>query len=98
MDILYFGLMLPAVDKMRHLNKMNNKTLNKNLPGLDQEYSSFLDVIEQFGVIKKFQNNLYRLTGLSFDFLDIGQRHSRKLQAQRVFMPFCRMINDTPLG
>lgn len=48
--------------------------------------------------MKKFQNDLYRLTGLPFDFVDMGLRHSERLQAKRVFTPFCRMMYDSPAG
>lgn len=65
---------------------------------LNREYSAFFHTIEQFGVLKAFQNDLYLLTGLPFDFLDLRLRHSEKLRAQRKFTPFCRMINNAPLG
>lgn len=64
----------------------------------NQEYSSFFHTIEQFGILKKFQNDLYLLTGLPFDFVDTGLRHSEQLQAHRVFTPFCALVKSTPLG
>jgi len=66
--------------------------------GPDQEYGPFFHVIEQFSILKKFQNDLYQLTGLPFDFVDLRLRHSRSLHAQLGFTPFCRMVNNTPLG
>ncbi len=67
-------------------------------PELEQSSRPFFHTIEQFGVLKKFQKDLYRLTGLPFDFVDLRLWHSRSLQAQRVYTPFCRMVNDSPQG
>jgi AraC-like DNA-binding protein len=59
---------------------------------------SFFRTIEQFGVLKSFQHDLYLLTGLPFDFVDLRMRSSEKLQAQRLFTPFCTLVNSTHLG
>jgi len=76
----------------------HDKAANETCPGSGQEYRPFFHAIEQFGVLKTFQKDLYLLTGLPFDFVDLRLRHSRNLQAQRVYTPFCRMVNKTPLG
>jgi len=76
----------------------HNKTANATCSGPDQEYRPFFHAIEQFGILKKFQNDLYQLTGLPFDFVDLRLWHSMSLQAQRVFTPFCRLVNNSPLG
>ncbi|MDD5707760.1 MAG: PocR ligand-binding domain-containing protein [Kiritimatiellae bacterium] len=67
-------------------------------PPLSRENASFYHTIEQFRILKAFQKDLYLLTGLPFDFVDLRLKHSEKLRAQRVFTPFCRMINSTPFG
>ena len=67
-------------------------------PESDREYLSFFRTIEQFGVLKSFQHDLYLLTGLPFDFVDLRMRSSEKLQAQRLFTPFCTLVNSTHLG
>ncbi len=64
----------------------------------DREYLCFFRTIEQFGVLKSFQNDLYLLTGLPFDFVDLRMRSSEKLQAQRLFTPFCALVNGSHLG
>jgi ligand-binding sensor protein len=76
----------------------HNKAANGTSPALGQEDRPFFQAIEQFGILKKFQNDLYQLTGLPFDFVDIGLRHSEQLQAHRVFTPFCALVKSTPLG
>jgi len=76
----------------------HKRTADGPFPGRDREYGPFFHVIEQFGVLKKFQNDLYQLTGLPFDFMDLRLWHSKSLQAWRVFTPFCRLVNNTPLG
>lgn len=67
-------------------------------PKAESEYLSFFRAIEQFGVLKSFQHDLYLLTGLPFDFVDLRMRSSEKLQAQRLFTPFCTLVNNAPLG
>jgi len=67
-------------------------------PASDQEQLSFFRTIEQFGVLKSFQNDLYLLTGLPFDLVDLRLRSSEKLQARRFFTPFCALVNSTRLG
>jgi len=71
---------------------------DKAKPESDSANSSFFRTIEQFGVLKSFQNDLYLLTGLPFDFVDLRMRSSEKLQAQRLFTPFCALVNSTHLG
>ena len=67
-------------------------------PESDAEYLTFFRAIEQFGVLKSFQHDLYLLTALPFDFVDLRMRSSEKLQAQRLFTPFCTLVNSTHLG
>ena len=67
-------------------------------PESDREHLAFFRTIEQFGVLKSFQHDLYLLTGLPFDFVDLRMRSSEKLQAQRLFTPFCALVNSTHLG
>ena len=76
----------------------HNKAVSGTCPGLDQEYMQFFHAIEQFGVLKTFQKNLYLLTGLPFDFVDLHLRESKNLRAHRVFTPFCALVKNTPLG
>jgi len=78
--------------------RVDEKTADGMKPEFNREYSSFFHTIEQFAVLKTFQNDLHLLTGLPFDFVDMRLRHSEKLRAQRVFTPFCRLVNNTPLG
>jgi len=75
-----------------------NKAANGNSSASSQEYRPLFCAIEQFRVLKKFQHDLYQLTGLPFDFVDVGLRHSEQLQAHRVFTPFCALVKSTPLG
>lgn len=75
------------------------RPLSSNLgPGSDREYPSLFHTIEQFSILKSFQKDLYLLTGLTFDFMDLRLRSSEKLQAQRFFTPFCALVNNTHLG
>jgi AraC-like DNA-binding protein len=67
-------------------------------PESDLEYLPFFRTIEELGVLKSFQQDLYLLTGLPFDFVDLRMRSSDKLQAQRLFTPFCALVNSTHLG
>lgn len=76
----------------------HNKATKGTRLGVGQEHRLFFHAIEQFGVLKKFQNDLYQLTGLPFDFVDLRLWHSRSLQAQQVFTSFCRLVNNTPMG
>ena len=54
--------------------------------------------IEQLAVLRRFQEILNVLTGLSFDFLDRQAIHAPSLQAARRPAPFCALINRTPHG
>lgn len=74
------------------------KSAGELKPGFDREYPSFFHTIEQFSILKSFQKDLYLLTGLTFDFMDLRLRSSKKLQAQRFFTPFCALVNNTHLG
>jgi AraC-like DNA-binding protein len=65
---------------------------------LNREQLSFFHAIEQFRFLKLFQHDLYLLTGLPFDFMDLRTRSSDVLQAQRLFTPFCTLVNSTHLG
>lgn len=80
------------------MSRDHNKTANGTCPASGQEYRPFFHAIEQFGILKKFQNDLYQLTGLPFDFVDTGLRPSEQLQAHRFFTPFCVLVKSTPLG
>jgi len=81
--------------KKPHYNKQADDISSACPP----ELPSFFHAIDQFAVLRTFQKILYRLTGLPFDFMDLRLRHSRNLRAQqRVFTPFCRMVNNTPAG
>jgi AraC-like DNA-binding protein len=62
------------------------------------EQLSFFHAIEQFGILKSFQHDLYLLTGLPFDFIDLRMRSSDKLQAHRLFTSFCTLVNSTHSG
>ena len=83
---------------VKKMSRDHNLAANEPRPGLGQEYRPFFHAIEQFGILKKFQNDLYQLIGLPFDFVDIGLRHSEQLQAHRGFTPFCALVKSTPLG
>jgi AraC-like DNA-binding protein len=72
--------------------------IEKAKPELDGEQLSFFHAIEQFGVLKSFQHDLYLLTGLPFDFVDLRMRSSDKLQAHRLFTSFCNLVNSTHVG
>ena len=69
---------------------------------IDSEFNtqhlSFFHTIEQLRVLKLFQKDLYQLTGLPFDFVDLRLQSSRHLHAQRFFTGFCTLINNTHLG
>lgn len=84
---------MPAFDKT---SNDPVKAAGELCPEPGREYLPFFHAIEQFGILKKFQKDLYQLTGLPFDFVDIGLRHSEQLQAQRGFQPFCRMLYNLP--
>lgn len=71
---------------------------DKAKPESDRECLSFFRTIEQFEALKSFQHDLCLLTGLPFDFVDLRMRSSDKLQAQRLFTPFCALVNSTHLG
>ena len=64
----------------------------------DRESLTFFHAIEQFSVLKSFQHDLYLLTGLPFDFVDLRMRSSEKLQAHRLFTSFCTLVNSAHLG
>lgn len=66
-------------------------------PG-DAELLAFFHTIEQFGILKSFQNDLHLLTGLPFDFVDLRMRSSDVLRAHRLFTPFCTLVNSSHLG
>jgi AraC-like DNA-binding protein len=72
--------------------------VDKAKPELDGERLSFFHAIEQFGILRSFQHDLYVLTGLPFDFIDLRMRSSDKLQAHRLFTSFCSQVNSTHLG
>jgi AraC-like DNA-binding protein len=72
--------------------------IEKAKPDFDGEQLSFFHAIEQFGILKSFQHDLYLLTGLPFDFVDLRMRSSDKLQAHRLFTSFCTLVNSTHLG
>ncbi len=65
--------------------------------GADGEGISFAD-IENLAILKRFQTNLYHLTGLVFDFVDTEGRSSGRLKADKNFTDFCRLINSTSSG
>ena len=67
-------------------------------PESEAESSSFFHAIEQFGILKSFQHDLYVLSGLPFDFIDLRMRSSDKLKAHRLFTSFCSLVNSTHLG
>jgi AraC-like DNA-binding protein len=67
-------------------------------PGSNGDQLSFFHAIEQFGILKSFQHDLYLLTGLPFDFVDLRMRSSDKLQAHRLFTSFCTLVNSAHLG
>ena len=67
-------------------------------PEFDREQLSFFHAIEQFSILKSFQHDLYLLTGLPFDLVDLRMRSSDKLQAHRLFTSFCTLVNSTHLG
>lgn len=54
--------------------------------------------IENLGILKRFQENLYALTGLAFDFVDIDANPSERLKAVSRFTSFCRLVYDSPEG
>ena len=74
------------------------RQLTKPAPEFNGEQLSFFHAIEQFGILKSFQHDLYLLTGLPFDFVDLRMRSSDKLQAHRLFTSFCTLVNSTHLG
>jgi AraC-like DNA-binding protein len=67
-------------------------------PEFDGEELSFFHAIEQFSILKSFQHDLYLLTGLPFDLVDLRMRSSDKLQAHRLFTSFCTLVNSTHQG
>ena len=67
-------------------------------PESEAESFSFFHAVEQFGILKSFQHDLYVLSGLPFDFIDLRMRSSDKLQAHRLFTSFCSLVNSTRLG
>jgi len=75
-----------------------HKAANGTSPVPGQEDRPFFHAIEQFGILKTFQKDLYRLTGLPFDFVDLRLRQSENLRAHRVFTPFCTLVKSMPLG
>jgi len=102
---------MPAQKYTRRIDTPNCKVTHGRLPTraggkgtgqihleFDQECQSLFHMIEQFGVLKAFQNDLYLLTGLPFDFVDLRLRQSENLRAHRVFTPFCTLVKSTPLG
>ncbi|MDD4871732.1 MAG: PocR ligand-binding domain-containing protein [Kiritimatiellae bacterium] len=82
----------------RLLQRTGEKSTDEIKPEFDREYPAFFHTIEQFSILKSFQKDLYLLTGLVFDFMDLRLRSSEKLQAQRFFTPFCALVNNTHLG
>lgn len=80
------------------MNHDHDKAANGTSPEQGQEYRPFFHAIEQFSILKTFQKDLYLLTGLPFDFVDLRLRQSENLRAYRVFTPFCALIKSTPLG
>ena len=67
-------------------------------PESEVESLPFFHAIEQFGILKSFQHDLYLLSGLPFDFIDLRMRSSDKLKAHRLFTSFCSLVNNTTLG
>lgn len=80
---------------MRHAQ---DKAANGASPGPGPEYRPFFHAIEQFSILRTFQKDLYMLTGLPFDFVDLRLRQSKNLRAYRVFTPFCSLVKNAPLG
>ena len=72
--------------------------IDQATPEFNGEHLSFFHAIEQFGILKSFQHDLYLLTGLPFDFVDLRMRSSDKLEAHRLFTSFCSLVNSTHLG
>jgi AraC-like DNA-binding protein len=72
--------------------------IEKAKPEFLVEQLAFFHAIEQFGILKSFQHDLHLLTGLPFDFVDLRMRSSDILRAQRLFTPFCTLVNSTHLG
>ncbi len=58
---------------------------------------SFKD-IENLGILKRFQELLFNLTGLIFDFVNIEAKPSVCLKAASKFSPFCQLIYSSPRG
>lgn len=54
--------------------------------------------IENLGILKRFQRDLCRLTGLGFDFIDAQARHSIPLRARRKYSSFCQQLNRSLAG
>lgn len=54
--------------------------------------------VENLGILKRFQRDLYLLTGLGFDFIDAQARHSILIRAYRKYSPFCRRVNRSRSG
>jgi AraC-like DNA-binding protein len=78
--------------------RADEKLTGQRRPELEGEQLSFFHAIEQFSILKSFQHDLYLLTGLPFDLVDLRMRSSEKLKAHRLFTAFCALVNSTPQG
>jgi len=58
----------------------------------------YFQELERLGILKRFQNDLYLLTGLAFDFVDLQAHSSLYLRAIDKYIPFCRQISNAPRG
>ena len=52
--------------------------------------------IESLRVLKRFQQDLSLLTGLSFDFVDLQVKHSLHLNTFQKYARLCRFVNSSP--
>lgn len=54
--------------------------------------------VENIGMLRRFQRAIRTLTGLVFDFVDLGARHSARMRAEKNYCDFCRLVHGTPAG
>lgn len=54
--------------------------------------------VENIGMLRRFQRAIRTLTGLVFDFVDLGARHSTRMRAEKSYCDFCRRVHGTPAG
>jgi len=71
----------------------NDITNRKSIPAI-----TYFRELERLGIFKRFQADLYLLTGLAFDFADAQARSSLYLRAIEKYIPFCRLVNSVPGG